>query len=51
MADPAAAAKLLQAGAEPRSSSPQELAALVKSNKIGLAEARSKAKVPEAFNG
>ena len=29
----------------------QNLAALVKSNKIGLAEARSKAKVPEAFNG
>jgi Tfp pilus assembly ATPase PilU len=27
----------------------QNLAALVKSNKIGLAEARSKAKVPEAF--
>ena len=32
MTDPAAAAKLLQAGAEPRSSSPQELAALVKSD-------------------
>jgi tripartite-type tricarboxylate transporter receptor subunit TctC len=31
-ADPAAATKLLQAGAEPRSSSPQELAALVKSD-------------------
>lgn len=32
MVDPAAATKLLQAGAEPRSSSPQELAALVKSD-------------------